>query len=91
MSYDEHTLAQIFQSWWSKSTADTIKDWLRIILLGVVLWFIWKVRNKAIFEEYKVSAKFVIADIKRYVIDLFKAHKLLLPGGDKSEECVLFF
>lgn len=40
------SITQLLQTWWQKSSIDSTKDWLHIMLPGITVWFIWKSRNK---------------------------------------------
>lgn len=84
-------LLKYLNVWWSKVSVNTVRDRLNIILPGVTLWCIWTSRNKAVFENQGMKCELIIANIKRYVDDLFMAKKLSLPGGNTPTSCKSFF
>lgn len=75
IQHSEGNFSSFFLRWWTKSEASDIYDWLKIVLPGIVLWFIWKARNKGIFDEEEMKSEDIMLNIKRFINSLFILHK----------------
>lgn len=54
------------------------------------MWFLWKARNSAKFENNLMNSDHVLLGIKRYVSNLYTYAQLKLSSDDVPAECMSF-
>lgn len=79
-----HTISQ----WWRQAACFTLYYWLLICLPPIIMWHIWKARNKAKFENVRIEYAEILKNIEAYVHDLYTANKLCLEKGKCSDTII---
>lgn len=83
------TIPHTIPHWWREATCNTLYNWLLVCLPPIIMWHLWKGRNKARFENVRMDYDEIIKNIKVYAHDSYTINKLCLEKG-KCPDTIIY-
>lgn len=86
MNTPSQTGAHTINTWWMKGSNRLLRGWLMYMLPVLIVWNIWKLRNKHRHQNVPMTLTTILEQIRLDTIVLYKAAQKLLPTKSTDPE-----
>src|SRR4051812_18148761 len=78
-------------NWWREVKGNSLHSWLLHLIPSIIIWHIWKAKNKKRFEDKDMSASIIIELVRLDISNINHSYKLQLMKGKCSVACMQYF